>query len=148
MRLPGGGTWTLRDAVPFDVFAREVQRAASQKAEGTRDAVDEATKLLKEFKLLKGVTAEGVIAQTDAAAAFNLASKKGPREGGVAQRLLCTLALEARHPQNKRRLLLLRRAAGRLLVRFECPHFLLDSGLIFFGELCDCLLLMERAVLG
>ena len=46
--------------------------------------IDEATKLLKEFKLLKGVTAEGVIAQTDAAAAFNHASKKGPREGGVA----------------------------------------------------------------
>ena len=30
--LPNGSPWTLRDAIPFEVFAREVQRAASGKA--------------------------------------------------------------------------------------------------------------------
>ena len=32
LRLPDGSKWTLRDAIPFEVFAREVQRAASSKA--------------------------------------------------------------------------------------------------------------------
>ena len=32
MRLPNGAAWTLRGAIPFEVFAREVQRAASAKA--------------------------------------------------------------------------------------------------------------------
>ena len=32
LQLPNGKPWHLRDAIPFEVFAREVQRAASSKA--------------------------------------------------------------------------------------------------------------------
>ena len=54
LTLPNGEPWTLRDAIPFDVFAREVQRAASNKAPALHPFLVDYLQLLpKEHPMLE-----------------------------------------------------------------------------------------------